>query len=407
MADFAWRAIDTGGRERHGRMHAPTIDDARARLEARRLYVVAVDKAAEGPGPSLASSLLRRRPRLSARELTLFTRQFATLVQVMPIEEALRSIAHQSAKPRAVAVIEAVHASVLGGHRLADAMAVEGASFPPLYRAMVAAGEASGTLSEILARVADLLERQAEVRNKLITALAYPAALALVAIGVVLALMLFVVPKIVDQFETVGQQLPLLTRIVIGTSHFIGSWWWAMLLIVAAAVLLFVRMMADPVRRLAFDGWLLRLPLIGGLLRDLHAARMARTLAKMVESRLPVVEGIAMVSPTLRNHALRRATEVIVEDIRGGSSLSASMRRSGLFPAILVHMAASGEAAGKLDEMLEHAADYLEREFDMFTATMLSLLEPAVIVVMGAMVALIILSILLPVLQLDTLAGVS
>lgn len=407
MADFAWRAIDTGGRERQGRMQAPTLDDARARLEARRLYVVAVDKTGEGPGPSLVSSLLQRRPRLSARELALFTRQFATLVRVMPIEEALRSIAHQTTKGRAVAVIEAVHASVLSGHRLADALAVEGASFPPLYRAMVAAGEASGTLPDILERVADLLERQAEVRNKLVTALAYPAALALVAAGVVLALMLFVVPKIVEQFQTVGQRLPLLTRIVIGTSHFVGSWWWAMLLMVAAAVALFVRAIADPVRRSAFDGWLLRLPLLGGLLRDLHAARMARTLAKMVESRLPLVEGIAMVAETLRNHALRRATRTIVEDIRGGSSMSAALRRSRLFPPILVHMAASGEAAGRLDEMLEHAADYLEREFDMFTATMLSLLEPAVIVVMGGIVALIILSILLPVLQLDTLAGVS
>jgi len=148
-------------------------------------------------------------------------------------------------------------------------------------------------------------------------------------------------------------------------------------------------------------------PLIGGLIRDLHAARMARTLAKMVESRLPVVEGIAMVGATLRNHALRRATGIMVDDIRGGSSLSAALRRSALFPPLLVHMAASGEAAGKLDEMLEHAADYLEREFDMFTATMLSLLEPLVIVVMGAIVALIILAILLPVLQLDTLAGLS
>lgn len=407
MADFAWHAIDTGGRERRGRIHAPSLDEAKARLEARRYYVVALDKAGEGQGPSLATNLFQRRPKLSLRELTLFTRQFATLIQVMPIEEALRSIARQMTKPRVVAVIEAVQASVLSGHRLADALAVEAPSFPPLYRAMVAAGEASGTLPDILSRVADLQERQAEVRNKLVTTLAYPAALAVVAAAVVLALMLFVVPRIVEQFETVGQQLPLLTRIVIATSHAIGAWWWAMLIALAAALLLFARLIADPARRLGFDGWLLRLPLIGGLIRDLHAARMARTLAKMVESRLPLVEGLAMTIPTLRNHALRDATRNIVKDIRGGSSLSAALRRAGLFPAILIHMAASGEAAGRLDEMLEHAADYLEREFDMFTATMLSLLEPAVIVVMGAVVALIILAILLPVLQLDTLAGIS
>lgn len=407
MPEYAWRAIDPGGRERRGRIQAATPDLARERLEARRYYVVAVDKAGEGPGPSLAANLFVRHPRLSVRELTLFTRQLATLVRVMPIEEALRSIAQQSDKPRAVAVIEAVHGSVLSGHRLADALAVEAPSFPALYRAMVTAGEASGSLPDILDRLADLHERQAVIRNKLVTALAYPAALALVAAGVVLALMLFVVPKIVEQFDTVGQQLPLLTRIVIGTSHVIGAWWWAMLLAVAVAMLLSIRLLADSERRHGFDAWLLRLPLLGRLIRDLHAARMARTLAKMIESRLPLVEGIAMTTATLRNHALRRASQMIVEDIKGGSSLSAALRRSGMFPAIFVHMAASGEAAGRLDQMLEHAADYLEREFDLFTSTLLSLLEPAVIVVMGAIVALIILAILLPVLQLDTLAGLS
>lgn len=405
MGDFAWHAIDVAGRERRGRMQALTAEAARASLEHRRYYVVSVDKAAGDAGPSLIARIGRRRPRLSLRELTLFTRQFATLVRVMPIEEALSMIARQASKPRTAAVVGAVHGSLREGRRLADAMAGEEPSFPPLYRAMVSAGEASGSLPDILVRLADLHERQAEVRNKVVTALAYPAALALVAAGVVLGLMLFVVPRIVEQFETVGQQLPLLTRIVIATSHFIASWWWAMLLAVIAGLLLGARLLADPVRRARFDGWLLRLPLIGRLGRELHAARMARTLAKMVESRLPLVEGIAMTGATLRNHALRRASLDIVEAIRGGSSLSSALRVSGLFPPILIQMAASGEAAGQLDEMLERAADYLEREFDLFTSTMLSLLEPAVIVIMGAIVALIILSILLPILQLDTLAG--
>jgi len=409
MADFAWHAIDASGRERRGQLQADSPQDARERLEARRLYVLAIDRARSGPrpGPSLASVAFRRKPRLRLRELTLFTRQLATLVQVMPLEEALRSIARQTSRVAATEVIETVHASLLGGHRLADAMAMEGNSFPPLYRAMVAAGEASGTLPDILASVADLLERQAEVRNKLISALAYPAALALVAVAVVLGLMLFVVPKIVEQFDNVGQQLPLLTRLVIGVSSAIGSWWWAMLLASTAAAVLVIQMLRDDQRRLGVDRWVLRLPLLGRMIRDLHAARMARTLAKMVESRLPLVEGIAMVSATVRNRALSHASAALVNDIRAGASLSASLRRAEVFPPILVQMSASGEAAGRLDEMLEHAADYLEREFDMFTSTMLSLLEPAVIVLMGAIVAVIILSILLPILQLDTLAGLS
>lgn len=405
MADFAWRAIDTSGRERSGRIHADSADLARARLEARRFYVVTVDRAVSGQGPSLFTRMASRPRTLSSRELTLFTRQFATLVQVMPIEEALRTIARQSSKPKTAAILGAVHEAVLQGYRLADALIVEGASFPALYRAMVAAGEAAGTLPEILARLADLQERQAAVRGKVVTALAYPIVLAIVAFGVVLGLMLFVIPKIVDQFDMAGQRLPLLTRIIIDISKFMGSWWWAMMIVTLAAAALLVQAMTDSRRRATIDGFLLRMPLLGRLIRDLHAAQMARTLATMVASRLPLVEGIAITTPTLRNQALRAASVVIAEDIRSGNSLSSALRRANLFPPILVYMVSSGEASGRLDEMLERAADYLEREFDLFTAMLLSLLEPAVIVVMGAIVALIVLSILLPVLQLDTLAG--
>jgi general secretion pathway protein F len=284
-------------------------------------------------------------------------------------------------------------------------MAREPKSFPPLYRAMVAAGESSGTLPTILDRLAALLERQAEIRGKLITALAYPAILAIVALGVVTALMMFVVPQVVEQFDTVGQELPFLTRMVIAFSDLLVGWWWAMLLVVAlAGVVLWQALKQLPIR-LAFDSWLLRIPLIGRLLRDLHAARMARTLGTMVASRLPLLDGLMLTAGTIHNRRLRVASDDIVEAIRGGGSLSAAMRRAGVFPPLLTYLAASGEAAGRLDEMLERAADYLEREFDRFTATALSLLEPAIIVIMGGIVATIVLSILLPILQLNTLAG--
>jgi general secretion pathway protein F len=217
--------------------------------------------------------------------------------------------------------------------------------------------------------------------------------------------MMFVVPKVVEQFETVGQQLPLLTRIVIGVSSLLVHWWWAMLIVAGLVSLVGWRALQDPMARLRFDAWLLRWPLLGRLIRDLHAARMARTLATMVSSRLPLLEGVALTTATIRNRALRTASEEIVEAIRGGGSLSAALRRAGVFPPLLVYLAASGEASGRLDIMLERAADYLEREFDSFTAAALSLLEPAIIVVMGGLVATIVLSILLPILQLETLAG--
>ena len=406
MADFDYIAIDTRGAERRGHVAAETPDAARAALDSRRLYVVRLD-----PGsPPIAKArplfgLTLGQPKMSGKQLTLFTRQLATLNRVSPLEESLRTITKQTEQEGVRGIVSQVHAGVVEGRRLADAMARAPKSFPPLYRAMVAAGESSGTLPTILDRLAALLERQAEIRGKILTAIAYPAILAVVALGVVTALMMFVVPQVVEQFDTVGQELPLLTRIIITISDVLVGWWWLGLIASTLVLLAGWRALKEPSIRLAFDTWLLRLPLLGRLLRDLHAARMARTLGTMVASRLPLLEGLVLTAGTIHNRRLRAASDSLVEAIRGGGSLSAAMRRTGVFPPLLTYLAASGEAAGKLDEMLERSADYLEREFDRFTATALSLLEPAIIVVMGGVVATIVLSILLPILQLNTLAG--
>lgn len=406
MPDFDYLAIDTRGNEARGHVAAASIDAARAALDRRRLYVVRIEPGSapeQRARPLFGLELARKK--MSGKQLTLFTRQLATLSRVSPLEESLRTITRQTEQEHVRTIVAAVHAAVVEGRRLADAMAREPKSFPPLYRAMVAAGESSGTLPTILDRLSVLLERQAEIRGKLLTAMAYPTILAVVAMGVVIALMAFVVPQVVEQFDTVGQELPLLTRLVIALSALITGWWWLMLLLVGLAGLAAWAALRQPPVRLAFDTWLLRVPLLGRLLRDLHAARMARTLSTMVASRLPLLEGLSLTAGTIHNRRLKAASDEITDAIRGGGSLSSAMRRSAVFPPLLVYLAASGEAAGRLDEMLERAADYLEREFDRFTATALSLLEPAIIVVMGAVVATIVLSILLPILQLNTLAG--
>ena len=405
MSDFAYVALDTAGRERRGSVRAESAEEARAKLGARRLFVVRVDAASGSAVPPLLSRNLIGRRRLGAKQLTIFTRQLATLAMVSPLEEALRTIARQTEKEQVRNILMSVHGSVLEGRRLSEAMGRESASFPPLYRGMVSAGEGSGTLPVILERLADLLERQAQVRSKVLSAVAYPIVLAIVATFVVFALMVFVVPKVVEQFEDVGQTLPLLTRMVIGLSDFLASWWWALLLLLGLALFGAGRALRDEGLRLRADRALLRLPLFGRLLRDLHAARMARTLSTMVASRLPLLEGLRLTTQTVHNRALRQATGEIAESVRTGGSLSGALKKAGIFPPLLVYLAASGEASGRLDLMLERAADYLEREFDSFTATALALLEPAIIIVMGAVVALIVLSILLPILQLDTLAG--
>ncbi|MGN7098663.1 type II secretion system inner membrane protein GspF [Brevundimonas diminuta] len=401
MAAFDYIAADAAGRTVSGSVTAADEAAARKALAKRQLAPLQLSPGRSG---AVAASTSGRGGRLSSKALALTTRQLATLISVSPLEEALRNLMLQADRPNVRRVLEGVHAGVIEGRRLSDAMGQQGAAFPPLYRAMTAAGEQSGALQPILERLADGLERDEVVRGKVLTALVYPCVLAVVALGVIVAMMTYIVPKVVDQFDSMGQTLPLLTRLVIGLSDLMRDWGWLMALILAVVVAAGLIARRREAVRLRLDAWVLRLPLVGRLTRDLHGARMARTLSTMIAAGLPVLEGLTITARTVSNRALRRATEQMAEAVREGGGLSAAMRRAEVFPPILVYMTASGESSGRLEPMLERAADYLEREFSNFTAVMLSLLEPAIIVVMGGIVAVIVLSILLPILQINTLA---
>lgn len=402
MAAFDYIAADAAGRMVSGSLSAADEAAARKALAKRQLALLQLSPGRAGV--VVAPSKAGKGARLSPKALALTTRQLATLISVSPLEEALRNLMLQADRPNLRRVLEGVHAGVIEGRRLSDAMGQQGAAFPPLYRAMTAAGEQSGALQPILERLADGLERDEVVRGKVLTALVYPCVLAVVALGVIVAMMTYIVPKVVDQFDSMGQTLPLLTRLVIGLSDLMRDWGWLMVLIVAVVVVAGLIARRREAVRLKLDAWVLRLPLVGRLTRDLHGARMARTLSTMIAAGLPVLEGLTITARTVSNRALRRATEQMAEAVREGGGLSAAMRRAEVFPPILVYMTASGESSGRLEPMLERAADYLEREFSNFTAVMLSLLEPAIIVVMGGIVAVIVLSILLPILQINTLA---
>ena len=400
MATFEYAALDAQGRTRTGRLNADGAREARRQLRERELVPTRLAATATRDRTERSVFGARFRP----RDLALFTRQLSTLVAAAPLEEALRTIGAQSDRPAVRRVVGATHAQVLEGLRLSDAMARQGKAFPPLYRAMVAAGEGTGALPDILERLADLLEREQQVRGKLITALVYPASLAVVAVAVVIALMAFVVPKVVEQFDSMGRTLPVLTRVVIAVSDAMATWGLPLLVVLALAAAGFMRALRHPAFRLRFDGLLLRLPVLGRLTRDLHAAQLARTLSIMVNSGLPLMEGLVITARTVHNRVLRAATDTMVASIREGGSLSAAMRRAGVFPPTLLYMASSGENSGRLAPMLERAADYLEREFNTFTSVAMSLLEPLIIVVLGGVVAVIVLAILLPILQFNSLA---
>lgn len=401
MATFDYVALDLAGRTRRGLIRA--VDEAAAlgQLERRRLAPVKIAPVAAKPATGVALSLGAG---LGAKDRSMFTRQLATLTTVSTLEEALRTIALQADKARLKQVISEVHTAVLEGYRLSDALGRPAKAFPPLYRAMVAAGESSGALPTILDRLADLLEQQQQVRAKITTALVYPIVLAAVACLVVAALMIFVIPKVVEQFDSMGQTLPLLTRIIIGLSTGLQNFGWLIALCLVAGGVAFARGLRHPGFKLRIDRALLRAPLLGRLIRDVHAARLARTLATMIASGLPMLEGLILTAGTVRNAVLRQAMDDMIAAIREGGALSVAMRRADVFPPVLIYMTASGESSGRVETMLSRAADYLEREFDTFTATLLSLLEPAIIVLLGGVVATIVLSILLPILQINTLA---
>ena len=399
MPAFDYAALDARGRSRSGVISADSAEQARSALERRRLLPLRLQ-------PAAVSSQPRRGPGgFGARRRAMFTRQLASLAASAPLEEALRMIGAQSDHAATRQVVMAVHGLVVEGLRLADAMARQGKAFPPLYRAMVAAGERSGALPDVLERLAELLERQQEVRSRLATALVYPAALALTAMAVVLALMIAVVPKVVEQFDSLGRELPWLTGAVIALSDLLVGYGLVLLAALVLAGLAFARGLRRPGFRLAVDRTVLRLPLVGRLLRDMHAARMARTLGIMLNAGVPLVEGLEMTARTVGNRVLRMATADMAVAIDEGGSLSGAMRRAGILPPTLLYMVGSGEASGHVAPMLERAADYLEREFNTTTTAAMSLLEPAIIIVLGGVVALIVLSILLPILQFNSLAA--
>lgn len=397
MPTFDYTAIDLAGRTRAGSLSGASPEAVRALLERRGLVPTHVSAG--------ASTRMAPRPiRIGAGQLALLTRQVATLVVVTPVEEALRTLAGQAESRKQREIFSRVHAGVVEGMRLSEAMARLGPAFPPTYRAMVAAGESSGSLAQTLERLADLLEKKQDIQAKITSALVYPVVLALVAVAVIIALMTFVVPRVVEQFDVSGQHLPALTSAMIAASNLMLHWGWLIASGFAAALAALAVLLSRPGPRLAFDRMILGLPVIGRVVRKMEAASLARSLATMIGSGLPVLEALQLAARAAGNAVIRTAAQDMAAQVREGMGLSSALRRARVFPPLLVHLSASGESSGRLEPMLERAADYLERDVRTATSIALNLLEPAIIVVMGGIVCLVILSILLPILQINTLA---
>ncbi|WP_199554802.1 type II secretion system F family protein [Sandaracinobacteroides hominis] len=342
-------------------------------------------------------------PKLGAQQRSTLIRQMATLAAVMPISDAVATLARQPGRENERQILQRTNRALQAGSPLAAALPAS--AFPPEVKATIAAGEASGRLPLLLNRLADALEAQVALRSRLIASLAYPALLILVAVGVIIAMLLFVVPAIAGQLTGSGQPLPMLTRAVLAVSDFVKGWWWLLLLLPLLTVLGLSQWMKRPGNRGRFDAWLLRLPLIGGWLSALEAVRWARLLSTMLGAGLPLAEALAITSPTLGNSAWRDASNRIAAQVRAGSSLTATLPLLPNPPGLLVSLVQSGESSGRLAPLLESAATSLDRQLSDRSRTLLALAEPAIIVLLGGAVGLIILAVLLPILELNTLAG--
>lgn len=405
MAAFEYKALDAKGRQKKGVMEGDTARQVRQHLREQGMVPIEVVQTREQEKKKAASGFSFRRG-ISTSELSLITRQLATLVQAaMPLEECLKAVAEQNEKPRLKNMLLGVRSRVVEGYTLADSMAEYPHIFDQLFRAMVAAGEKSGHLDTVLNRLADYTENRQQMRSKLMQAMIYPTMLTLVAVAVVAFLLATVVPKIVEQFVQMGQQLPAITEVLLTASNFVQDWGLALLLAVVLCILLLKAALRKPDFRLSWDRWVMGLPVIGKVARGLNTSRFARTLSICTSSAIPLLEGMKVASDVMTNSWVNRQVLEAADKVREGASLRISLEQTKLFPPMMLHMIASGERSGELEQMLTRAADNQDRDFESQVNMALGIFEPLLIVAMAGIVMFIVIATLMPIIALNDMVG--
>jgi general secretion pathway protein F len=407
MPVFAYKALDERGKSVEGLREADSPKSLRGLLRRDGLFLTEVtgEKAAKAASPEVS---VRRflGGRVKADDVAVATRQLAVLVNAgIPLVDALTALVEQVDHERLKRVVSSVKQRVNEGSTLADALAQHPKAFSTLYVNMIRAGETSGALDVVLFRLADFTESQARLRSKILGTLTYPAAMVLIGAAVMGILFTVVIPKITKVFEDTKVVLPWTTRLLIGFATFMHDYWWAMGILVAGGVYGFVRWVRTPAGRARFDVWLLQAPIFGPLVRQVAVARFSRTLATLLKSGVPLLTAMDIVRNIVGNTRLAAVVEEARESIKEGESIAAPLKRSGEFPPLVYHMIAIGEKSGELEEMLGNVANAYDSQVETKVAALTSLLEPIMIVVMGVAVAFIVFSILMPILQINTIAG--
>ena len=405
MAAFEYLALDPKGRQQKGVLEADSARQVRQLLRDRQLAPLEVKatRTRENSGAAGHFSLSRG---LGASDLALLTRQLATLVQAaLPIEEALRAAAAQARSPRIQGMLLAVRARVLEGHDLASSLKEFPSAFPELYRATVAAGEHAGHLGPVLEQLADYTEQRQQSRQKIQLALLYPLILMVASLLIVGFLLGYVVPDVVRVFIDSGQTLPALTRGLIALSDGVKHWGWLALLLALGGGFGLRWALRDEALKKRWHAFLLRLPLAGRLMRATDCARFASTLAILTRSGVPLVEALGIAAQVISNRVIQAEVVVAAQKVREGGSLTRALEASGQFPPMMLHMIASGERSGELDQMLARTARNQENDLSAQVALLVGLFEPFMLVFMGAVVLVIVLAILMPILSLNQLVG--
>ena len=402
MGAFEYVAVDQAGKQSKGLIEGDTAKQVRQLLRDRDLLPMQVTEVAQKEARRQSTWSLRRG--ISPAELALITRQLASLSQSgLPLEEALLAVGQQNDQPRTKSILLGVRSKVMEGHTLADGLAEFPQAFPELYRATVAAGEQSGHLDTVLERLADYTEARQELRQRISNAMIYPIALVVMAATIIGFMLATVVPKIVTVFENSSGELPALTSAMIATSDFVRDYW--LLLIIGTAALFYgiwwILQKDGPRRR--YHEFLLRVPIAGTLARGINTARFTRTFSILAGSGVPILDSMKISAEVIENLPMRDAVVEASHRVREGASISRSLGASKLFPPMMIHLISSGEAGGKLEEMLSRAASGQEREVDGLIATLLGILQPLLIIIMGGIVLTIVLAILLPIFEINNL----
>ena len=406
MAAFDYQAVDSRGKNKKGVIEGDTPRHVRSLLREQGLMPIEVTASLQKSKQESKKSRFGGGKKISATELALITRQLSTLVESgLPIEESLMAVGEQCDKNSLKSMVMAVRTKVTEGYSLAESMAEFPQVFNHLFRAMVAAGEKSGHLDKVLDRLADYTEQRQQLRSQLIQALVYPIIMMIVATGVITILLTAVVPKIVGQFEHMGANLPGTTKLLIASSDFLRDYGLFIVIFVVALMFLWAQLLKKASFKFAYHKHFLALPGIGKVAKSINTARFARTLSILTASAVPLLESMKISGEVLDNLFIKQSVKESADKVREGASLRVSLEQTKLFPPMMLHMIASGEKSGQLEHMLGRAADNQDREFEALMNVSLKALEPAIMLSMAGIVLFIVMAILQPILQLNTLIG--